>query len=404
MKKLLIISLFIFVVLINSYAADRQGTIPTGQTMLSRPFTFAASDTIVTGTVTTYLITNLQKFMQNQVFTIGLTAVTGTHNMTITAYGKVAYGGSLAGGTWVQIGTPITWVTASNNGAISSTSPVNYNYFKVTFSEAGSACKSTVSQFEIKTSNAYDIPASSGTLTISRATEGAVTIQTKDNDANAATIYRAGGTGALTLGAATGTTAITSSDWAIDATGAMTGMGAATFDGLITATAGLSFSTGSTVFWAKGGTPLAVATGTDAAATAGDRYWVELEIPHNASITGLSYLVGSVGGTDSVMVHLYNSIGVQVATSKKTGAAHGDIVGTAAEIQSVAFTNPYSAVAGKYFAAIQFNGTTAKFRSYLVPGCKFVANTAAGTYDTAVASITPTTLFVVSKGPVIATY
>lgn len=230
MKKLLLLSLFIFVALINSFSADRQGVIPSGLTMLSRPFTFAASDTIVTGTVTTYLITNLQKFMQNQVFTIGLTAVTGTHNMTITAYGKVAYGGSLAGGTWVQIGTPITWVTASNNGAITSTSPVNYNYFKVVFSEAGSACKATVSQFEIKTSNAYDIPASSGTLTISRATEGAVTVQVKDDNANADAVYRAGGTGALTLGASTGTTAITSSDWAIGTTGIATGMG--TYNGL----------------------------------------------------------------------------------------------------------------------------------------------------------------------------
>lgn len=210
MKKLLIFSLFIFGLLINSYAANKSGTIPTGQTMLSRPFTFAASDTVVTGTTTTYLISNLQKYSQNQVFTIGLTVVTGTHNMAITAYGKVAYGGSLAGGTWVQIGTPITWVTASNNGAITSTSPLNYNYFKVTFVENGSACKALVSQFEIKTSNAFDIPASSGTLTISRATSGAVVIQTKDDNSNADATYRAGGTGALTLGSTDGPTTITS--------------------------------------------------------------------------------------------------------------------------------------------------------------------------------------------------
>lgn len=264
---------------------------------------------------------------------------------------------------------------------------------------------------------------------------------------------------AVTVGGGFNTVAINSSDWDIGTTGIMTGIGAITADGLITGTAGatisgaatninvssnfatnigtgtttetvtignaanavalvapttvtgaltatggMAFASGSTVFWAKGGAPLAVATGTDAAATAGDRYWVELEIPHNATITGLSYLVGSVGGTDSVMVHLYNSAGTQVATSKKTGAAHGDIVGTAAEIQSVAFTTTYAAVAGKYFAAIQFNGTTAKFRSYLVPGSKFVASSAAGTYDTAVASITPGTTWTVSKGPILATY
>jgi hypothetical protein len=403
MRKYLAILMLVFVALISN-AADRTATIKLGMTTLSAPLTFSASDTVVTGTTTTYLISNLQKFSQNQVFTIGLTAVTGTHNMTITAYGKVAYGGSLAGGTWVQIGTPITWVTAANNGAITSTSPVNYNYFKVTFSEAGSACKALVSQFEIKTSNAFDIPASSGTLTISRATSGAVVIQTKDNDANAATTYRAGGTGALTVGNAAGTTAIASSDWAIDATGAMTGMGAATHDGLITATAGLTYASGSTVFWAKGGAPTAVATGTDTQPAAGTRYWVELDIPYNATLTGLSYLVGTVGGTDSVMVNLFNSAGTLVATSKKTGAAHGNIVGTAAELQSVPFTTTYAAVGGKYFAAVQFNGTTARFRSYLIPGSKFVASSASGTYDTAAASITPGTTWTVSKGPILATY
>jgi hypothetical protein len=77
---------------------------------------------------------------------------------------------------------------------------------------------------EIKTSNAYDIPANSGTLTISRATSGEVTVTTKDDDANAATTYRAGGTGALTLGASTGTTAITSSGWAISSSGAVSGV------------------------------------------------------------------------------------------------------------------------------------------------------------------------------------
>ncbi|MBV5335116.1 MAG: hypothetical protein JZU49_04850, partial [Sulfuricurvum sp.] len=91
-------------------------------------------------------------------------------------------------------------------------------------------------------------------------------------------------------------------------------------------------------------------------------------------------------------------------TSKKTGAAHGNIVGTAAELQSVPFTTTYAAVGGKYFAAVQFNGTTARFRSYLIPGSKFVASSASGTYDTAAASITPGTTWTVSKGPILATY
>jgi len=309
-KKLLIFSLFIFVALINSYGADRTGTIPTGLTMLSNPFTFAASDTVVTGTTTTYLISNPQKYSQNQVFTIGLTAVTGTHNMAITAYGKVAYGGSLAGGTWVQIGTPITWVTAANNGAITSASPVNYNYFKVTFVEGGTECKARVSQFEIKTSNAFDIPASSGTLTISRATTGTVTVQVKDDDANAAAVYRAGGTGALTVGAAAGTTAITSSDWAISATGVQTGMGAITTDGLITAAAGINLGTSQAIV---GTTGLTIGNnGQTVAVNSSD--W-------DIDATGIATNMGTYNG-----LTIANSIGRLVTTA--TASADSTVAGS----------------------------------------------------------------------------
>lgn len=440
MKKGLIFIVLIFAALIST-AADRSLRISTGYTTLS-PFTLNASDTIDASDVVTFTITNLQKYAQMQSFTVGLTQVNVTPNVVIRAYGKVTSAGS-----WVEIGTYITWTSTSNNGTISSTSPINYNYLKVTFTATSASQKSKITTFEVKTSNAFDIPANSGTLTISRATSGAVEVTSKDDDANAATTYRAGGSGALTLGSTAGATTVTSN-------GTMTVTGAPTVSGLITAndgvtlgagddlvgsstsdilintdkftvagatgntviggtaaitgistlTGGVSFASGSTVHWAKGGAPVAVATGTDVAASAGDRYWTEIELPHNATLTGLSYLIGSVGGTDSVMVHLYNSTGTQVATSKKTGAAHGDIVGTAAELQSVAFTATYAAVAGKYFAAVQFNGNTAKFRAYLIPGSKFVAATAVGTYDTAVSSITPGTSFVVSKGPVIATY
>jgi hypothetical protein len=123
MLKRLFLFVLIFAALIST-AANRSLTIAPGYTQPNR-FVLNASDTIVSGTITTHYVTNLQKYMQNQVFTFALTAVTVTHNLAITAYGKVAFGGSLAGGTWVQIGTPITWVTASNNGAITSTSPVN---------------------------------------------------------------------------------------------------------------------------------------------------------------------------------------------------------------------------------------------------------------------------------------
>jgi hypothetical protein len=398
MKKFIGILMLVFVALINTYGTDRTGAIRAGSSMLSKPMVMTVADAINENETVNFTIDNGQKYMQFQTFTVTLDNISGTTDVVCTGYGKV-----LSAGSWVQIGSPVT-LSADGTATITAVTPIQYNYLKLALVAGAGAQHSHITAFDVRTANAFDIPANSGTLTVSRATTGAVTITAKDDDANAATTYRAGGTGALTVGAGTGTTAITSSDWAISATGVQTGMGAATFDGLVTATAGLSFASGSTVFWAKGGAPTAVATGTDTQPAAGTRYWVELDIPYNATLTGLSYLVGTVGGTDSVMVNLFDSAGALVATSKKTGVAHGNIVGTAAELQSVPFTATYAAVGGKYFAAIQFNGTTARFRSYLIPGSKFVASSASGTYDTAAASITPGTTWTVSKGPILATY
>ena len=127
-----------------------------------------------------------------------------------------------------------------------------------------------------------------------------------------------------------------------------------------------------------------------------------MDVPYNVTLTGIAYLIGSVGGTDSVVVQLCNSAGVEVATSRNPGTA-ANLVGTAANFQAVAFDTPYAAVAGKYYAVVQFNGTTAKFRAYPIPGSKFITGTAAGTWGTK-ADITPGTSFTADKGPIIMTY
>jgi len=229
MKKYTILILLIFAALISN-AADRTLSIRTGYTEL-RPVSLDASDTTNTSETTTFTIENRQKYAQNQVFTIGLEDVSGTPSVTITAYGKVTSTSS-----WVAIGSAITWTSDSDDGSITSTSPINYNYLKVEFVASGATQQTLIDVFEVKTSNAYDIPANSGTLTVSRATAGTVTITSADNNADAALTIAAGGTGALTLGDAGSTTAITSSDWAIDATGAMTGIGAITSTGAISGT------------------------------------------------------------------------------------------------------------------------------------------------------------------------
>lgn len=171
------------------------------------------------------------------------------------------------------------------------------------------------------------------------------------------------------------------------------------FTGVTTLTGGVVFATMSSVIWSRGG-PVALATaGTDQAPTDGPRQWVEFQIPYNVTLTGLGYLVGSVGGTDSVVVELFDSAGTVVARSIATDTEIADLVATLAEFQQVNFSSTFAAVAGTYYGSIQMNGTTARLRTFPIPNSPFVANTAAGTFKTA-ASITPTTTFVANEGPI----
>lgn len=201
------------------------------------------------------------------------------------------------------------------------------------------------------------------------------------------------GTNSLTLTGSIGATGARATKvWATD----LQTTNAPVFDG------GYAPATVSTHIWSSGGSVVLATAGTDVACANGTRFWSEIMIPYNTTITGISYLVGSVGGTDSVVVQLCNSAGVEVATSRPVGTA-ADIVGTAANFQSVALSAPYAAVAGLYYVVVQFNGTTAKFRAYPIPGSKFIAGTAAGTWGTK-ANITPGTSFTADKGPICITY
>lgn len=146
------------------------------------------------------------------------------------------------------------------------------------------------------------------------------------------------------------------------------------------------------------------ASGTDTFCSNGDRYWSHIYIPYNATITGIQYLIGSVGGTDKVIVELHDNAGVLLATS----ALAGTTVGTNGTMQSVAFTAPI-AIKGPamFYVAVQFNGATAKFKT--VPAATLglattlITGTSAGTFGTS-ANITPGSSFVADKGPIVATY
>lgn len=204
MKKLLFIMILASLTAV-SIATDRTGTIRPGYTQLSTPMVFTVADAINQSETVNITITNIQKYMQYQTFTVTLDNISGTTDVVCTGYGKVN-----SGDTYVAIGDAAT-LSADGTATITAATPNNYNYLKLALVAGAGAQHSHITAFEVKTANAYDIPVNSGTLTVSRATTGTVTVQVADDNANAAAVYRAGGTGALTLGASTGSTTITSS-------------------------------------------------------------------------------------------------------------------------------------------------------------------------------------------------
>jgi len=236
MKKLLITFIMLTAFVAVSFSGDRTGLIRTGGNILNR-MTFTTADAIEADDTVSITITNIQKFMQTQVFTYVLDSISGDPSISVTAYGKITSNGS-----WVSIGTA-TWDDETDNPqSITAATAINYNWLKLEFIASATVQKSQITSLDVRTSNAFNIPATGGTLTVSRPTSGTVTITSADNDANAALTIDAGGSGALTLGGSTGTTAITSSDWAIGTTGIMTGIGAITSNGLITGTAGATIT------------------------------------------------------------------------------------------------------------------------------------------------------------------
>lgn len=150
------------------------------------------------------------------------------------------------------------------------------------------------------------------------------------------------------------------------------------------------------IVWGSGGSTVLATSGTDSACTNGTAYFASIYIPYITTLTGIFYLVGSVGGTDKVIATLYDNTGAVVANSAVAGAT----VGTAANIQSVAFTSAYTMTrAGLYYYSVCFNGTTAKFRTYPIAGSAFIAGSEAETFGT-VTAITPGTTFTADKGPI----
>lgn len=121
--------------------------------------------------------------------------------------------------------------------------------------------------------------------------------------------------------------------------------------------------------------------------------------PPNTIVTGVNVLIGSVGGTNNLIVELHDATGALVATS----ATAGTLAGTANTWQAIPFTAPYSAASGTYYIAVQTNGTTVRLRAYNGPSSPHRTGSATGAFGTG-AAITPPTTYTASLGPVAQCY
>lgn len=142
--------------------------------------------------------------------------------------------------------------------------------------------------------------------------------------------------------------------------------------------------------------------GTSAVHVAGTWYRSEIFVPHWAPWTGINVLNGVTVGTDNLMVALYDTNGVLVANS----AVAGVLSAGANAFQSIAFTSATGPLApGRYFVAVQCNGTTATTRRQAaVMGGNTMSSSATGTFGTVPASFTPPTTFTADVGPIASLY
>ena len=147
----------------------------------------------------------------------------------------------------------------------------------------------------------------------------------------------------------------------------------------------------------------ALTNGTDTAPVAGTRFTCSLLIPHNVTLTGIGYLLGTVGGTDLVILELHDADGTLIANS----ALAGTTAGTTATFQEISFTAPVEVVGPCwYFLSVTMNGTTARLRT--IPTAVGVASTqntksATGTFGT-LGTLTVPTTFTVNVGPIAYTF
>jgi len=168
-------------------------------------------------------------------------------------------------------------------------------------------------------------------------------------------------------------------------------------EALKSSTAGVTLPSSGSVNYSLAGSITADTIGANTTPSAGYRYWVKINIPYNCTLHGLSFLVGTVGGTDSLYMEFYKADSTLAARTTKA------ICGTAKQIQSCSFASNYTAVAGIYYIALQSKGNTMRFRAHSVTGSKFVAGSATGSFGVA-AAFSPGGTYTAAKAPFCATW
>jgi len=137
--------------------------------------------------------------------------------------------------------------------------------------------------------------------------------------------------------------------------------------------------------------------GTSAVHVAGTWYRAEIYVPHLAQWTGIGVLNGATVGTDNLMVALYDTNGVLIANS----AVAGVLSAGANAMQNIALLQSPILQPGRYFVAVQCNGTTATTRRQAAAnGSNTMTQSAAGTFGTVPTSFTPPTTFTADVGPI----
>lgn len=287
----------------------------------------------------------------------GLAFVNAGSGNDVTGTGST-WGVTKAGvGSFVGLSTTGTTLFGDGTGTVA----VNSSSWDITTSGAVSGI-TTLGLSGNLTSSAGDlILATAHALKGSSTTAETIAIQVYDNDTGPgykdAILLTNGNTPAIAIGDNNPTVAINSADWDISATGAMTGIGAITADGLITGSLGATISGATTSVNASSnfGTNINTGTSTGALALGGGSGTVAVDsttwdISTLGALTGVADITGTAG--EAMTITLASNGAADDLTLSVTGANDASVVvssaGTGSDaIKMSAAAGGIEATAGK---------------------------------------------------------